>query len=343
MAANRATIKDVAQASGVALGTASRVINRKGKVAQATREKVEAVIAQLGYEPHQLAQSIRRGSTHTIGIMVRDITVPAFAGFVRSAQETLQQAGYVLLITSSENQKERELDILRLLDRQRVDGLIMNTAIEDDPALSAARIDMRVPIVMIDRDNIAPADSVLLTHYDGMRQALQFLFSLGHRRIGLVTGNHTVYAGRERIRAYRDAHSAHEIPFDPNLVRAKDFSGESAFQETLKLLKMPKRPTALIAGGIAMLGGTLQAIQACGLSVPGDISLIGSADSELAQLSVPPITVVRGDYARLGETSALLLLDHLNGTPVSAPRNIVQPTEFVIRGSCAAPPKTGKR
>ncbi len=339
MATNRTTIRDVAQAAGVALGTASRVINRHAKVAPATRERVEAAIAQLGYAPHQLAQSMRRGSTHTVGIMVRDITVPAFASFVRAAQETLQQAGYVLLITCSENQRERELEILRLLDRRRVDGLIMNTAIEGDPALTAARTAMHLPIVMLERQNVEPADSVLLAHYDGMRQALDHLFGMGHRRVGLVTGNPTVYAGRERIRGYEATHAAHGVPLDRALIRAQDFSGESAFRETVSLLGLPDRPTAIVAGGIAMLEGVLRAIRAHGLRVPEDISLIGNADSELAQLSIPPITIVRWDYARLGEISARLLLDRFSGAAGPAPRSILQPSEFVVRGSCAPPAK----
>jgi LacI family transcriptional regulator len=340
MVANRTTIKDVAAAAGVALGTASRVLNSHARVAPATRQKVEAAIARLGYAPHQLAQSMRRGSTRTVGIMVRDITVPAFASFVRAAQETLQDAGYVLFITCSENRRERELDILRLLDRHRVDGLIMNTAIEGDPALTAARTAMRLPIVMLERQNVEPADSVLLAHYDGMRQALEYLFGMGHRRVGLVTGNATVYAGRERIRGYEAIHAAHGVPFDPTLVRAHDFSGESAFRETNLLLGMASRPTAIIAGGIAMLEGALRAIRAHGLRIPEDISLIGNADSELAQLSIPPITIVRWDYAKLGEISARLLLDHFNGDAGPVPRSILQPSEFVVRGSCA-PPRDG--
>jgi LacI family transcriptional regulator len=213
----------------------------------------------------------------------------------------------------------------------------MNTAAEDDPALIEARTAMRVPIVMLERQNTAPADSILLAHHDGMMKALSYLFDLGHRRVGLVTGNANVYAGRERLRGYREAHAARDIPVDPNLIRVRDFSGDAAFSETMALLDMTARPTAIIAGGIAMLEGTLRAIRAHGLRIPDDISLIGNADSELAQLATPPVTVVRWDYARLGTIAARMLLDRFAGTASPEPRRVLEPSEFVIRGSCAAP------
>jgi LacI family transcriptional regulator len=330
----RTTIRDVSRVAGVALGTVSRVINGHPGVEPATRKRVEAAIAQLDYAPHQLAQSMRRGSTRTVGIMVRDITVPAFASFVRAAQETLQQAGYMLLITCSENQRDRELEILHLLHRRRVDGLIMNTAIDDDPELIATRSAMGLPIVMLDRKGIPPADSVRLAHCEGMRLAVDYLFTLGHRRIGLITGNADVYAGSERIRGYTEAHQAHGIPIEAPLLQAGDFSGESAFRGAMTLLTQTSPPTALIAGGIALLEGTLRAIRARKLRIPEDISLIGNADTELAQLSLPPVTVVRWDYAQLGAASARLLLDRFASLAHLPPREIIQPSELVVRESC---------
>jgi LacI family transcriptional regulator len=160
----RTTIRDVSRVAGVALGTVSRVIDGHPGVEPATRRPVEAATAQLDYAPHQLAQSMRRGSTRTVGIMVRDITVPAFASFVRAAQETLQKAGYMLLITGSGSQRDRELEILHLLHQRRVDGLITNTTVDDDREPIATRRAMALPIVMLDRKGIPPANSVLLAH-----------------------------------------------------------------------------------------------------------------------------------------------------------------------------------
>ncbi len=338
-----ATIRDVATAAGVSLGTASRVINGHASVTPEVRHRVEAAIAALGYVPNPLAQGMRRGATRTAGVMVRDITVPALAGFVRAAQDLLQHSGFTLLITCSEDRREQELELLRRLAGRRIDGLIMTTCSEEDPGLLAARESFPVPVVLLDRETPAAFDSTLVAHREGARRAIEHLLALGHRRIALITGPPTVRPGRERVAAYEEAFAARGLVPDRSLIRAEGFDGEAAFREASALLGAAAPPSAILCGGNAVLAAALRAIQARGLRIPQDISVIGSNDSELAMLATVPITVVRWDYAALGRNCAHMLLQRMQGEATGPGRRIILPAEFVLRASCAAPPPEAER
>ncbi len=333
----RVTIREVAQRAGVSVGTASRVMNGHANVAAAIRERVQQAVSALGYMPSFMAQSMRRGGTRMIGIIVRDITIPVLAGFVRAAQDVLQAADYTLLISCSEDIRSRELALMAQLARRQVDGLIMTTCDEADPELLAARKAMNLPVVLLDREAPAPSDSIMMAHAVGMSRAVRSLAAVGHRRIGLVTGDTSVYPARDRVRGYREGCESSGLVLDPALIRSRSFSEDQSFVEFSTLLGLRDPPTALIAGGISMLPAALRAVRSRGLSIPGDLSLIGSADSELAMLSTPPISVIRWSYAELGRVGAQLLLDRIGGIDAEAGRRIVFPTELIMRESCGPP------
>lgn len=334
----RVTIRDVAREANVSLGTASRVVNSAPNVSVEVRGRVEQAISRLGYKPNPLAQSMRGGATRTIGIIVRTITIPAMASFVRAVQDTLDLAGYTLLITCSEDVPEREIELLALMAERRVDGVIMTTCSESDPRLAAAREELRLPVSMLDR-KVDDANAALIDHFDGTLRALEYLSALGHRRVALITGDVAVYPGRERVRAFREAARRGMIDDLPQLIRARAFDADSAFFEASAMLEMKSAPTAIIGGGIDMLPGILRALRVRNLKVAEDISVIGAADSDLAMLSIPPISVIRWSYAELGRSTARLLLEQIDGSAPFEPKQILYPTEFLIRGSCAPPPK----
>jgi LacI family transcriptional regulator len=338
-AIERPTIKDVARRAGVSLGTASRVLNGHKSVSDAMRTRVEQAMRDLGYRPDAVAQSMRRGVTRTIGILIRDITVPVLAGFVKSAQDILHDAGYTLFLAGSEDRRERELEILNAYSRRRIDGLIMTTASEHDPVLLKAREALRIPVVLLDRDTPVTFDAVQIAHREGTRQAVNQLLDLGHRRIALLSGPETVRPASDRLLGYQDAFKARGLDFDPDLVRTQSFTADFGYVETATLLNQPQSPTAIVVGGIAMLAGALRAIRAHSLRIPEDISVIGSSDSDLAELATPAITVVRWNFAEIGKAAAQLVLDRIERDPDRPPRRVKFPTEFVQRASCG-PPRT---
>lgn len=335
-ARDKVTIRDVAREAGVSLGTASRVVNGAPNVSADVRSRVEQAISQLGYKPDPFAQSMRGGATRTVGIIVRTITIPVLAGFVRAVQDTLHTAGYTLLITCSEDLPERERELLTLMAERRVDGVIMTTCSESDPRLTAARDALRLPIAMLDR-KVPNTSAALIDHFDGTKRALEYLSALGHRRIALITGDVAVYPGRERVRAFKDAVARGLIDDIPQIIRARAFDADSAFFEVSTMLGVKNAPTAIIGGGIDMLAGILRSLRALDLRVAEDISVVGTGDSDLAMLSTPPISVIRWNYAELGHALARLLLEQIDKRDRFEAKQILYPAEFLIRNSCAPP------
>ncbi|MCL4186877.1 MAG: LacI family transcriptional regulator [Rhodobacteraceae bacterium] len=329
----KVTIRDVARRAGVSVGTASRVINGSGNVAAELRQSVERTIIEIGFQPNSAAQSIRSGTSRTIGLLVSDIRTLRLAHLVRGAQTELERAGYGVFIACHENDREREAQALQFLSRRRIDGLIHSNCNDRETEGDATAPGMAVPTVVYDRDGPEHADLVQIAHDAGIRQAVEYLAGLGHRRIGLITGPGFMYPARSRIEGLRAALSDAGLPFEPRNVSATSF-GE-AFVDVSNMITRPDRPSAIILGGASMLGGALRAIRAQRLEIPRDLSLVAAGDSELAQLATPAITVVRWDMEEIGRACATALLSRIK-TPDAPRRRLLVDPELVVRGSCAA-------
>jgi LacI family transcriptional regulator len=335
---NGLTIRDVAKEAQVSLGTVSRVLNGHESVSADIRQRVERAIRGLGYTPNAVAQSMRSQQTRTVGCIIRDINMPAFAAFVSAAHDVLFQRGYVLLLTNSEGQRNREMEIVSLLSSRKADALIIAHYSEQDEALHERLKAAGIPVVLVDREFPAWADAVTVDHRNGVRRATEALLQLGHRRVALITGSTTLFPARERIIGFETAHRNYAVKLDPELIRTESFLADYAFQQTSILMGTRAPPTAIVAGGIDVLPGVLRALRIRGLVVPRDISLVAASDSDLAQLSDPPITVESWDYAEVGRIAAQLVLERINGVGSDDSRRVLVPAELIQRGSCAPPP-----
>ena len=171
--AGNPTIRDVALAANVAIGTVSRVLNGHKSVSDGVRRRVLKAIKKLKYEPDRVAQSMRLGVTRTVALAVRDISIPGFGAIVNAAEEVLRSSGYTLLLAITDERKERELDLMRIFQQRRVDAVIMTTSSEDDAFLSKQIKQLDVPIVLLDRENPPELDAVTLDHRRGIRAATE--------------------------------------------------------------------------------------------------------------------------------------------------------------------------
>lgn len=336
---NKPTIKDVAAAAAVSLGTASRVVNQYADVNPDLKLRVERAIEKLGYTPNAVAQSMRLRNTRTIGILIRDFSSPAFVSFATAAQSILFRHSYVPLLAGYDDEPQRELDILRALAQRRIDGLIVITSNDKSTELAEARRKLGVPCILFDRDPDKVQDTIAIDHRGGIRDAGQYLFSLGHERIALLTGPPNLRPARERIAAYRKLHADAGLVCDPDLVRAGSFSAEFAEREMASLIAIPNRPTAVVCGGVNMLPGVLRAIRAARLRIPQDISVVSSTNPEISELVTPAVTELRVDYADIGLQASNLMMGRLEGTITGPPRVLRFGTTLIERASCASPPE----
>jgi LacI family transcriptional regulator len=341
MAGDRLTIKDVARAAGVGVGTVSRVLNNHKSVDPTVRVKVQAAIRTLNYEPDTQARDLRRGATSTVGMVVRDRSIRYMVDFVRAAQEILDQNGYSMTVAFSET-KDMELKLLERGARKRLAGIMMTTACEDDPDLIAARERFQAPIVFLEAEVQGDYDMVNVGLQDGTHQAVDYLAALGHHRIALLTGDRSTAGTRNRITSFHAALARHGLPSPPELVRCGGQGSDVGLSDCMDLFRLQHPPTALLAGGLGTLTGMLRAAREARLSIPQDISIVGYGDSELAELATPAVTVVSWDWAGMGRAAARLLLERIQNHRIGRAISLT-PTTLKIRESCAAVPQPAVR
>ena len=331
----RSNMRAVAEMAGVAMSSVSRVLSGHPDVSPAMRERVMAAVDELGYEPDLLAQSLRRKATRSVGFVVGDISNPLLAEITLGAETALRAAGYSMLLTNSENDPSLDAGHVRLLMQRRVDGLMLSLASEHHEPTIAALAGLDAPIVLIDRElpSDVSASAVLSDHRTGMRSAVRHLLDLGHRRIGLILGQPMRFS-RERRLGLEEAYR--ERALDPTYQILEGQLGSAHGRTaTAQLLGSAEPPTAIVAGGNQILIGTLEELLRRDLRIGPDISLVSCDAISITELFTPPIAVVRRDNRELGRRAAELLLRHLDGEEVR--REVVLPTEFVARASCAPP------
>lgn len=340
----RVTVLDVAHHAGVSQGTVSRVLTGKNWVSDEARAKVESAVRALGYVPNAMAQNLKSQCTHTVAAVVSDMSNPLHGEFLAAAEERLRPAGYLLLVASSYGRIEQELALLSVFRAGRVDGLLMAQTDETNPDTVEALRATGVPIVFHDRELSALGDTVVADHQAGAYAATRHLIELGHRRIAVLTPPAVVRPGRERLVGYHRALAEAAIAADPQLVRELGASSELSFSEVKVLLALPDPPTAIISLGTRMLAGVLTAVGSAGLSVPGDLSIVGIGDTDLLRLHTPPITSVRWDIAHCGRLAAELLIERMTAGSDAPPPPRAQhvPVELVLRHSSAAAPKRAR-
>lgn len=358
----KASSKDVAKRAGVSIATVSHVINGTRFVSDETREKVLEAIAALNYRPNAVARGLVTNSTRIVGLVVSDITNPFFTAVARGVEDEMISRGYSTIFCNTDEDPQREEDYLHLLATQQIDGLIIApTGVRGRSLLAFAESD--VPIVQLDRQCPGlEAPLIGVDNESGAYQAIQYLISLGHRRIAYLMGIETVSTQIERLNGWKRALQDANLPLDEELIIRADprFYGvvpsnsgsvvrpaprrqtmPSAYEALQDILRMPDRPSALFVATNQLTSGTLYALRECNLRCPEDISIIGFDDHDWAPLFNPPLTVVGQPTYRLGQAAARLLMQLINGEHGQAPPPL--PVQLVVRGSCGAPPNGANR
>lgn len=333
-AAKPSTIRDVARVASVSVGTVSRSLNAPATVRPATLEKVRAAIAALEFRPDSRAQNMRRRNTMTVGLIVDDITNPLHGETFKAADAELRKHGYSLYLVNTNGLADEEAAAIDLLQHGRADGIIMTLNNEGDARTHRRLIDLRIPVVLLDRDIPLEIDAVLTDHAAGLMQAAHYLIGLGHRRIALLTASDQIRPGRERVRGFVEAFQRNGLPVPEALIRAKSLSVEFGLREANLLFQQHEPPTAIIAAGNRILVGVLRAVQQRGLRIPQDLSLISCDQTDLALLYPGPITLVDRDIHDIGRTAAQLLLERIGQSGGGPAQRIVMPTRLILGGSC---------
>jgi len=331
-----AGMKDVASLAGVAVGTVSNVLNHPDLVRPLTRARVEAAMEELGFIPNGSARQLRAGRSRCLGLVVLDVTNPFFTEVARGVEDYAQAAGYAVILCNSDEAHEKERQYLRVLEEQRVRGILITPVHGRSPELRRIR-DRGTPVVLLDRPGSAAQCSVAVDDRRGGEIAVTYLLSLGHRSIALVNGPTAIrQCADRRWGAYR---AVEQAGLDPGqvltevTVPAMNPRGGAAAAEDLLHETQNTKPTAVFCANDMLALGVLRGLGQAGVSVPGDLAVVGYDDIEFAADAAVPLTSVRQPKYQLGRAAAELLLDEADRPDEHEHRRIVFTPELVVRAS----------
>lgn len=326
-------LSDVAEAAGVSLSTASRVINNSDHpVAEPTRRAVLLAAERLGYQPNLLARGLRTEHTLTIGIVVEDVASPFAPMILRGLQDYLDQRSYLSIIINADWDPKSELHAISVLVNRQVDGLVLLESyiqsVEDVPILAD------IPHVFALRlpDTPGPA-SVVPDDWLGGRLATEHLIALGHRRIALINGPTGWRSSGLRQAGYEAAMNEAGLRIDPSLILERDWTVEAGYLGVQELLSIDHPPTAVFGTADLIALGAIIGAWEIGLDVPEDLAVVGNDDREFAHLLRPGITTVRLPCREMGQAAAEMLMKLIDGE-IEAPEPVCVPGELIMRQSC---------
>lgn len=335
---HESNIYEIALEAGVSIATVSRVLNHNASVKEANREKVLAAIKRMNYVPNSHARSLSTSTSTAIGVIIPDINNPFFSQLLQGITRVADERGLHIVLFNTDENKDREHQILSSMREQRLRAIIATPVSETDRKTIDALLDFEnhnTPVVLLDRQLSCDIfDRVVSDDARGVSCAVAELCRLGHRRIAIITGPEDSRPGRERLSGYLSAMHDCGLTVDPVLIRRGDFMSQRAYHETLALLSLPLPPTAIITSNNMTTYGCLRAFNERALSIGRDISLIGFDDIDALSWLGYNLSVVSRHVSEMGEQAMRLLLQRFDDAcqePVG--RTVSLPTELLLRGS----------
>lgn len=331
-------IYEIAREAGVSIATVSRVINNSSSVSEKSRKKVLEVIRKLNYVPNSNARSLSTSTSSAVGVVVPDMNNPFFSQLLQGITRAADEQGLHIFLFNTDEDREREHQVLRSMREQRLRGIIATPVSETDTVTTERLLGFEklgIPVVLLDRELESDVfDRVVTEDDEGVFRAVSELIRVGHRRIAIITGPGDSRPGHERLNGYCRAMKAHGLPLIPELIREGDFMVKRAYEQTVALMKLPEPPTAIFSSNNMTTYGCLRAFSELELKVGEDIALIGFDDIDALAWLNYPVSVVSRDVPQMGEQAMRMLLDRFRtDTDIQNGRKSCLSTELILRGS----------
>ncbi|MNM87278.1 HTH-type transcriptional regulator MalR [compost metagenome] len=333
------TIKDVAKKAGVSPSTVSRVLSNHPRISAETSRKVREIMEQLGYHPNIMAKSLVSKTTNSICIMLPKSAEELFSNFffmelIRGIVTQATRLGYDVLISSGANEKEEVEAVSRLLNGRRVDGVVLLYSRKDDPVIDflqenghhfvlIGRSEKYPDTLSVDNDNVQAS-------YD----ATKHLISLGHERIGFVSGPPDLIFSKDRLKGYMDALNDAGLEMRPEWIVEGEFLQDSGYRAMSFFMNLPERPTAIVLIDDVVSFGVLRSLHELKFKVPEDLCLVSFNNIPLSELSTPPLSSMDIGIYNLGYTASQLLIQSIeNGNDKNYQKRQIIPHRLMIRES----------
>jgi len=332
------TVVDVARHAGLSVTTVSRVLNQSGYFSLETSEKVSEAVKALGYRPNWNARLLKGKPSQLVGLIIPDLSNVFYTSLANAILLRLRGLGYDMMLFVNEEDSQKDLSYLHILQEKHVDGILYAHPVGGDNSDVVKEMVKRgIPVVEVNRQRNRDAlDAVLANNVEGVRQIMTYLIELGHRRIAMIGGSSGTTTGTERERGYRSTLMEAGIELDPDLLKIGTFSREYGEEAAEELLSLENPPSAIFGCSNRIMLGVLATINRQKIRVPQEISLAGFDDTEWLSIWNPPITVVDVAVEEMAQTAVNLLHRRMTGKKkeILKPATYYLGTTLVVRESC---------
>lgn len=334
-----ATIDDVAKLAGVSIATVSRVFNNSPLVSEKARQKVLKAAEELGYKPSMPARSLAMKKTNTIGLIVPDISNPYYAEVVRGIEDVCNIYKYNITLCNADNKREKEFQYIEMLRSLWVDGIIFHCDYFSEEHYEMFK-NNHIDVVLAGRTTNYNVPYVGIDNFKAAYDAVNYLISLGHKRIGIIHGpldemKETIDSV-DRLKGYKQALIDNGLPICNEFIKEANFKYKSGYNAAVEMIKSDMRPTAIFAISDIMAMGAINAVFDSGLSCPEDISVMGFDNIDLSEATRPSLTTVSQPMYEIGAVAARILIKILNREEIDNSQVILK-HKIVVRNSCDLP------
>ncbi|WP_461204822.1 LacI family DNA-binding transcriptional regulator [Clostridium sp. DL1XJH146] len=332
------TIKEIAEEAGVSKSTVSRVLNDTGYVNEETRKKIEDLIKKHNYLPSAMARNLSKRETNTIGVVIPEIDNTFFGEVLKGITEIVDQNDFNIIYCDTNNNAEKEEKALRMLEENRVRGVIMTPAVDysqPDASNKLRRLlnNLRVPVVIVDREiENSQWDGVFYENYKSAYCATEVLINEGHKKIGIITGDMDLKLARDRFNGFRDAMEDNKICVEDKYIYRGDFSIETAYKISKNIFESEDIPEAIFTCNNRTNLGLIKAATEKEIKIGRDIAAIGIDHIEVLDILGYNFSYVTRDTIEMGRVAMNMLLERFK-SPNKERNMCIMPYKLVLKGS----------
>ena len=336
----RPTLRHIAEQLGVSTATVSLAMRDNERISQSTRDRVKAALAEHGYVYARSAASLRTSKTHTVGVILNNVSDPFFSALLASLEDALAKTGRTVFLCNTNESRERQADFIRTMAEYNADGIIVSPAIGSTVEDFSPQNVPVPPLVFVSRAMFDSAfDHVVNDDHESGRLATERLLTLGHRRIAMVGGDPSTSPFVERLRGHRAALERARVAYDASLVWTSVPIRSEGFRAARWITGLEPRPTAAICYNDSIALGLFHGLARAGLHSGKNFALIGHEDVEEASLVSPSLSVTKVSHDEMGGQAATALLERIDN-PGAPPRRIVLKSELIVRETCGIVPSS---
>lgn len=327
------TIKDIAKEAGVSYATVSRALSNHPEINEETKRRILQLADRMGYQPNAIAKGLVTKSSHTLGLIIPDITNPFTSEVAQGVEDYASQKGYQVFLCNCNWNVRREKDHLSRLRSNRVDGIVV-MPISDDLSHITEHMSSIPTVFAGYRPIISESSFITTDDFRNSALAMEYLVKLGHRKIAYIGGPESSSVDIARFHSYRSILGKYNIPIHRRYIVHGQFDIRSGYEHGKHMLGQQELPTAVLAGNDLVALGIIQAVEEFGLNVPADISVIGFDDITYSSLNKIQLTTVHQPKYEIGKRSAGLLIDKIQNPEDKKDTHVILESKLVIRKTC---------